>query len=58
MATLQIREALKAAIDAAIADEATLWVTDKKGAEIGINADRVTFVSLGASDDTRRIGFA
>lgn len=52
------RDALKAAIEAAVADESTLWVTDKKGADIGINADRITFVQLGASDGARKIGFA
>ncbi len=52
------RDALKAAIEAAVSDESTLWVTDKKGADIGINADRITFVSLGASDGARKIGFA
>ncbi len=52
------RDALKALIDAAISAETTLWVTDKKGAEIGINAERISFVSLGTSDDERRIGFA
>lgn len=52
------RESLKSAIDAALAGTATtLWLTDKKGREIAVNAAKIAYVELGSPDSDRRIGF-
>jgi hypothetical protein len=52
------RTAFKTAVDAALAGTSkTLWLTDKKGREIAIPADKIAFVEIGSSDGDRRIGF-
>ena len=51
-------DALKAQVaDALGDDDGVLWLTDKKGSQIGIVAGKVTFVSLGSAADKGRIGF-
>jgi len=48
---------VKATIDAAVAAGAGLvWMTDKKGREIGFPADKVAYVEIGTAED-QRIGF-
>lgn len=52
------RAALRAQIDAALAGTApTLWITDKKGREVGVAAEKIAYVELGTADGERRIGF-
>ncbi|MFM2182004.1 MAG: hypothetical protein RJB61_298 [Actinomycetota bacterium] len=52
------RAALRAQVDAALAGTAaTLWVTDKKGREIGVAASKIAYVELGTPEGERRIGF-
>jgi hypothetical protein len=49
---------IKAMIDAAVSAGAGLvWLTDKKGREVGFPADKVAYVEIGSSDD-QRIGFS
>jgi hypothetical protein len=49
---------VKAMIDDAVAASAGLvWLTDKKGREIGFPADKVAYVEIGSSED-QRIGFS
>lgn len=51
-------DALRAELGRALAaDEKVLWLTDKKGNQVAVVAERVTFVSLGAGADKGRIGF-
>lgn len=51
------REALKAEVDAALAGaSATLWLTDNRGREVGISADRIAFIEIGP-DGSSPIGF-
>lgn len=50
--------ALKSEIDKAVAGEgAVLWLTDKKGNQVGIPADKIAYVEIGSDDDSPRIGF-
>ncbi len=49
--------AVKADLDQAIADEATFWLTDKKGRQVGVPAAKIAYVEIGAPDSARRIGF-
>ena len=52
------RSALKDKIEAALTGAVdVLWLTDKKGRDVGISAAKIAFVELGAADGERRIGF-
>ena len=52
------RAAVKSKIDAALTGAVdVLWLTDKKGRDVGISAAKIAFVELGAADGERRIGF-
>ena len=52
-------DALKAQVDDALGDDdGVLWLTDRKGRQVGVAAGEVAFVELGsAADSERRIGF-
>ncbi|HNI36533.1 MAG TPA: DUF3107 domain-containing protein [Microthrixaceae bacterium] len=53
------REAVKADIAAALADDnGTLWLTDKKGREIAVPVEKISFVELGSGDAPRNMGFS
>ena len=49
-------EELRASVDKAIADGSTLWLTDRKGRQVGVPAEKLAYVEIGRPDD-RRIGF-
>ena len=52
------RDALKSEVAAAIGGESSvLWMTDRKGKELAIPAQRIAFVEIGTADTERRIGF-
>ena len=52
------RAAIKSQVEAALAGAVdVLWLTDKKGRDVGISAAKIAFVELGAADGERRIGF-
>lgn len=50
-------EELHATLDKAIADGGTLWLTDRKGRQVGVPVEKVAYVEIGRPDDGRRIGF-
>ncbi|MFN8018107.1 MAG: DUF3107 domain-containing protein [Acidimicrobiales bacterium] len=50
-------DALKAQIDEAIKEGSTLWLTDRKGRQVGIPAEKIAYLEIGRPDDGRRIGF-
>lgn len=50
-------DALKADLDTALAKGSTLWITDKKGRQVGVPAEKVAYFEIGAPDSGRRIGF-
>ena len=50
-------EAVRQHIDTALADGGTLWLTDRKGRQYGIPVDKLSYVEIGSSDASRRIGF-
>ena len=37
--------------------EAMLWLTDRRGRQIGIPTGKLAYIEIGSDDDTRRIGF-
>ncbi len=52
------REALKARVDAALSGATdVLWVTDKRGKDIGVPSAKIAYVEIGSAEGERRIGF-
>ncbi len=52
------RQQLKVDVAAALADDdAVLWLTDKRGRDIGIPSSKVAYVEIGTADNDRKIGF-
>ncbi len=49
--------AVKAEIESGLVSGAIVWVTDKRGRQVGVPADKIAYVELGTPDDDRRIGF-
>lgn len=49
---------LKATVDAALSDdEKVLWLTDKRGRQVGIPSKKVGYVEIGSPTEHRAIGF-
>lgn len=52
------RDDLKARVEAALAGAVdVLWVTDRRGRDIGIPAAKIAYVEVGSTAGDRRIGF-
>jgi hypothetical protein len=52
------RDDLKARIEAALCGASdVLWITDKRGKDVGIPAAKLAYVELGSAEGDRRIGF-
>jgi hypothetical protein len=52
------RESLKTQVAAALSDDdAVLWLTDRRGRDIGIPSERIAYIEIGAPNDDRKIGF-
>lgn len=49
-AVAKIEAALKGAVD-------VLWLTDKKGKQVGVAAARISYAEIGSPDGDRRMGF-
>jgi hypothetical protein len=49
--------ALRDQVDAAIKDDATLWLTDRRGRQFGVPTRKLAYVEIGSPQDERRIGF-
>ena len=49
--------ALRKQVDAALKDGGTLWLTDRKGRQVGVAAEKLAYVEIGSPDYGRRIGF-
>ncbi len=50
-------DALRTQVDAALEDGSTLWLTDRKGRQVGVPAQKLAYVEIGSPEDGRRIGF-
>jgi hypothetical protein len=44
-------------VEAAVQSGGTLWLTDRKGRQLGVAVDKLAYVEIGSPDDGRRIGF-
>jgi hypothetical protein len=52
------RDAIRTSIDRALSGEAkVLWLTDRHGRDVGVQASKIGYVELGSPDRERRIGF-
>ena len=49
--------ALRTQVDTALAEGSTLWLTDRKGRQVGVPAAKLAYVEIGTPEDGRRIGF-
>ena len=53
------REKLIAEINKTLAKEgAILWLTDKKGRQVGVPAAKVAYIDLSGTTEERKVGFA
>jgi hypothetical protein len=51
--------AIKGQIEGALGTETgVLWLTDKRGRQVGVPVGKIAYVEIGAPGDERRIGFA
>ena len=50
-------EALREQVRSAMQAGGTLWLTDRKGRQVGVPAEKLAYVEIGSPDDGRRIGF-
>jgi len=52
------RAAIKAQVEAALSGAVdVLWITDKKGRDVGVCAAKIAYVEVGTPEGERRIGF-
>jgi hypothetical protein len=52
------RDEVRAAVEAALSGATdVLWITDKRGREVGVPAAKIAYVEVGSADGDRRIGF-
>ena len=52
------RDDVKSRVDAALSGASdVLWLTDKRGREIGVPAAKIAYVEVGSPDGDRRLGF-
>jgi hypothetical protein len=49
--------AVRSDVDAALSSGGTLWLTDRKGRQIGVAVEKLAYVEIGSPEDDRRIGF-
>ncbi len=52
------RDDVKSKVEAALSGATdVLWITDKRGRDIGVPAAKIAYVEVGSADGDRRIGF-
>ncbi len=51
------RDAVKSAVEKALAGSEVLWLTDKRGRHVGVPSEKIAYVEIGSPDDNKRIGF-
>ena len=50
-------DAVRKHVDKAVETGGTLWLTDRRGRQIGIPSAKLAYVEIGSGEGTRRIGF-
>lgn len=52
------RDATKSKIEAALNGAVdTLWLTDKRGRQVGVSSSKIAYVEIGNTDKDRKMGF-
>ena len=52
------RDDLKSRVAAALSGASDgLWITDKRGTDVGVPSAKIAYVELGSAESTRKIGF-
>lgn len=51
------RDALMGEVEAALAGEGVLWLTDRRGRRVGVPVARIAYVELGPAHSERVVGF-
>jgi len=52
------RDDLKTRVEAALSGATdVLWITDKRGRDVGVPAAKIAYVEVGSAEGERRIGF-
>ncbi len=49
--------AIQTQVEAAISASTTLWLTDRKGRQVGVPGAKLAYIEIGSPADERRIGF-
>lgn len=53
------RDELRTRVEEVLGGESkVLWITDRKGREVGVPAERIAYVELGSSAEARPMGFS
>jgi len=53
------REALRAQVDEALSDSSNvLWLTDRKGNDVGVPSAKIAYIEIGSTGDGRSFGFS
>ena len=50
-------DGVRADVEKAVSGGGLLWLTDKKGRQVGVPSDKIAYVDLGPATSDRRIGF-
>ncbi|MCB1257859.1 MAG: DUF3107 domain-containing protein [Microthrixaceae bacterium] len=51
----EIKKLVESALDESIK---VLWLTDKRGREVAVPTSKITYVDLGSSEESRKMGFS
>ena len=51
------RDAVKGAVEQALKGDEMLWLTDKRGRQVGVPSAKIAYVEIGSGEDNKRIGF-
>ena len=50
-------ESVRAVVEKSVADGGMLWLTDRKGHQVGVAVEKLAYIDLGTASDSGRIGF-
>ena len=50
-------DALRAELESTLAGSGVLWLTDRRGRQVGVPVERVAYVDISGDDGEPRIGF-
>ena len=52
------RDELRSKVEAALGGASdVLWITDKRGRQVGVPSAKIAYIEIGTADGDRRIGF-